>query len=257
MLLQAYIEEGIAIMICDLDKCAEDAFYVPKLEEHKLSNLLLQYQDFVDKQEPFFMCRWKDCLYACRSVDWPTGGGHYWCAKCARRYEPWVKSPERVDANTVMVYQMGGEANCSYASLTTTDGQSYCIVPCKWTDTIGMNIEDRFKRVASGVMDEIKEIAPQDRLDFIKQNCVKQGVHSLFTHYLPTVEEKKHMQERNTLGGKGQPKGQLDLAKFEANGSWGLHLTSHIDKLMDPLSDDDMMRNWFLAFPLSCPLFLA
>ena len=249
-----YVATGLELL-AKVHMASSYGKFISNARDMHLYNWLLQYKDVIGGQrnmQSFFLCRWKNCLYVCRSVDWPStdsvGGGHYWCPKCARLYEPWVTSQERVNANKVMVYQMDGAVSTEfYPCLTTRKGQRYCIVPFKWTDTILMNIEDKFKRVASGVMDEISDIAPGDRLEFIKRNCEKQGMHSLFHHSLPTEEEKEKMRKKNECCGKGQPKKNLDLVKFEANGSYGLHLDGHMDKLMDPLREDDMLRNWLLV----------
>ena len=83
-------------------------------------------------------------------------------------------------------------------------------------------------------MEEISGIEPTSRLEFFKQNCDRQGVHALFKHALPTEEEKKKMRDKNNLHAKGQPKGQLDLDKFEQKGSYGFHLREHVDKESSP-----------------------
>ena len=67
------------------------------------------------------------------------------------------------------------------------------------------------------------------------------------THNMPALEEKTRMQARNALCGHRQPNGQFDLAKFAENGSYGIHLMPHIEKLQDPLTEDDTMRNWLLV----------
>ena len=82
--------------------CA-DKFFVPELEEHELTDMMMQFQDMITKHGEMitlFLCRWKNCLYVCWSVEWPNnnsiGHAHYWCPRCAKLYEPWKKSQDRV-----------------------------------------------------------------------------------------------------------------------------------------------------------------
>ena len=108
-------------------------------------------------------------------------------------------------------------------------------------------MENRFKRVASQVMEEIKQVEPAQRLEFIQKNCEKQVLHALFKHSLPTDAEKKFMRDRNQLIGHKQPKGAIDIDKFEARGSFGMSLQPHVAMLRDPITEEQMMRNYLLA----------
>ena len=79
-------------------------------------------------------------------------------------------SPKRVNANQVMVYQIEGGTYPSMGGVTGADGQRYTAVPFKCVGTTTQNLEDSFNRVASGVMEEIKNAAPENRSEFIKEN---------------------------------------------------------------------------------------
>ena len=140
--------------------CA-DKFFLPKLEDHDLTDVMMQFQDQITKQGEMvslFLCRRKTCLWVCWSVEWPNnnsiGHGHYWCPRCAKLYQPWVKSTDRVRANKVMFYKLSDFTKKPLPSTATSgvgsQGGEYRIVPYFWLDTIGQNCENRFKRVASG-----------------------------------------------------------------------------------------------------------
>ena len=47
--------------------------------------------------------------------------------------------------------------------------------------------------------------------------------------------------------GHKQPKGQLDIDKYEANGSYGLSLKRFESMLDNPITEEQMMRNWLLV----------
>ena len=75
----------------------------------------------------------------------------------------------------------------------------------------------------------------------------KRAVHPLFTHNMPTVEQVNQMRDKNKLTGKAQPNGRLNLARFEEKGSYGAYMKEHKDLFANPLSNDDMMRNWIMS----------
>ena len=257
---QAHVLEGFGKAQEDINKMDADSFHVPQLEDHELNNWLLHYVDNIDKagkMSSFFFCRHTDCLYTCRSTDWPNteeaGGAHYWCPMCARLYEPWHPSATRAVANKLMVYKMDDTRQEQFlaANATAASGERFRVVPYLWLDTIGQNLEDRFKRVASGIMEEIKQISPEQRLDYVVKKMEQKSVHALFGHDLPNDGQKRLMMDRNDMLGKKQPKRCLDLAKYEDKGSYGRFTKEYLELLNDPITEDQMMRNWIYA-KVSC-----
>ena len=135
----------------------DDKFFVPTLEEHDLTDMMMQFQDMITKHGEMitlFLCRWRECLYVCWSVEWPNnnsqGKAHYWCPKCSKLYQPWEKSADRVKANKVMFYKISNFTKRSLPSnaISSVGSQKegeYHIVPYLWLDTIGQNCENRFK----------------------------------------------------------------------------------------------------------------
>ena len=101
--------------------------------------------------------------------------------------------------------------------------------------------------MASGLMEGIKNIEPKDRLQFVKMNCEDKQVLSLFKHHLSTEAEKKAMRDRNAHMGHGQPKGSFDIDKFETQGCHGMYMTNYLALLEDPITEEQMMRNWIVA----------
>ena len=237
----------------------EDPFHVPELDDHELNNWLLQYCENIDKAgktSVFWICRRRDCLYMCQSTDWADntaiGSAHYWCPICAHLYEPWVQSQQRVKANKVMVYKLDDlkQEQTLKANAVASNGERFRVVPYMWLDTVGQNIEDRFKRVASGIMEEIKKVPPADRLNFVLATLEKKAVHALLEHHVPTEEQKQAMIAKNKLSGPKQPKGAIDLAKHE-KGSYGRFMKQYVEQLDDPVTETAMMRNWICA-KVSC-----
>ena len=133
------------------------------------------------------------------------------------------------------------------ASAMSPDGRKFAIVPYLWLDTVGNNLQDRFKRVATGLMEEIEHIKEEQRFDFVIQRIQAQRCHALFEHNLPTEEQKQQMRIRSQMTGDKQPKGGLNLAEYEANGSYGTFISEVKEILNNPLSEEERMRNWMLA----------
>ena len=249
---QEYIMEGFDIQQQEIAKMADCEYYVPQLEEDEMTDWLCQYEDDMDAQGNIisvFLCRDKDCLYTCRSMDWPNtaeeGGGRYYCPMCAKLYSPFITSGNRVTANKLFVFKMSGKDDD--ANATAPDGQKFKVVPYIWLDTVGQAIEDGFKRVASGIREEIKKVPEEERLQYVVDSMEKRAIHPLFTHNMPTVEQVNQMRDRNKLKGNGQPNGKLNLARFEEKGSYGAYMKDHKELFANPLSNDDMMRNWIMS----------
>ena len=91
-------------------------------------------------------------------------------------------------------------------------------------------------------MDEIQHIDPKDRLNYVKKNCQEKQVLSLLEHHIPTEREKKLMREKNAQYGHKQPKGAIDIEKFERGGSHGMHLKDLMPLLEDPITEDYLGR---------------
>jgi len=249
---EEYIMEGYENYLEEIAKMADCEYYIPKLEEEEMSSWLCQYNDDMDAQGNIisvFLCRDKDCLYTCRSVDWPNtaeeGGGKYYCPMCAKVYSPWLESGNRVPTNKLFVFKMLGKDDD--ANAIAPDGQKFKVVPYIWLDTVGQALEDRFKRVASGIREEIKKVPEEERLEYVVQQMDKRAIHPLFTHNMPTEEQVKQMRDKNQLKGSKQPNGRLNLDRFEEKGSYGAYMTDHKELFANPLSNDDMMRNWIMS----------
>ena len=151
-----------------------------------------------------------------------------------------------------MFYELSGFVNRKLMPNAISDvgaqgTKPYRIVPYKWVDTIAQNCENRFKRVATGLMNEIQHVDVADRLNYVIKNCKEKQVLSLFERRIPTEKEKQQMRVVNAQTGPKQPKGSMDLEKFEREGSHGMYLKNYMTLLEDPITEDQMIRQWILA----------
>ena len=73
------------------------------------------------------------------------------------------------------------------------------------------------------------------------------SVHALFKHYSPTADQVAKMQEVNSRTCKSQPKGLLDIEAYAKNGSYGMFLKGYEEILDDPITEEEMIRNWLRA----------
>ena len=133
------------------------------------------------------------------------------------------------------------------ANIRDGQGGQYRLVPYNWPNTILQNLENRVKRVASGIMEEIELVPEEKRLQYGIETMKNKSVHALFKHYIPTDDRVAKMLEANSRTGKGQPKGLLDIEAFVKNGSYGMYLKGYEELLEDPITEGDMMRNWLCA----------
>ena len=144
-----YTYAGFQVLADQALKVKQDPFYIPQPEEHALSDYYIQYVDSQDANGDvgdFFCCRWADCLFVCRSTDWPSDGGGCWCPACAKRCKPWEDSATRVKANKVRIYKVDDPRKAAVlpANIRDDQGGQCRHVPYNWPNTILQNLENRF-----------------------------------------------------------------------------------------------------------------
>ena len=85
------------------------------------------------------------------------------------------------------------------------------------------------------------------RLEYVINCMDNRTIHALFEHHMPTPQLLQYMEDKNALTGKQQPNGRLNMARYVEKGSYGRFMKEHVEAFANPLSEDDMMRNWIMC----------
>jgi hypothetical protein len=231
--------------------------------EPDTSKWLCQYTDYLyvgpeGQVNAYFLCRHRDCLYTCRSVDWLStdgeGGCHFYCPMCTRVYEPFVERWWLVPTNKVCFFKHldgfpylngGAVIRASGDDLPDLD-QYYYLRPYVWDlSEESQSIEHTWKVRQLGVdHPHIFGKPPWERLDCARQVFQGYCAHPLFEHHLPTKEIMKAMRKRNAMSGYKEPHGCLDLVRFEEKGSYGKFMKPWLSIIESPFIESSVQTTW-------------
>ena len=118
------------------------------------------------------------------------------------------------------------------------------IIPYIWSSTAEQDLQNRFKIVMSGIQDEVRLLAPEERLSFIVEEMRKRQVPSYFQRHVLSAGTRRHLDEQSR---DGKHKISWDH-QIETGGDervyYGTHMKEHKAALNKPLSPDEMLRHW-------------
>ena len=132
----------------------------------------------------------------------------------------------------------------------TEEGEDFHVEPFLWVRTNAQMVENRFKEVASGILDEIKGVCPDERLDYVIEAVKFQMPQALLKHHLPDEAQMRKVISKNKEHGPNSPCEAFDLVRYQQDGWYGKRLkgdSNMIEHLRSPATEDDMMRNWVLT----------
>ena len=91
------------------------------------------------------------------------------------------------------------------------DTPGYSVTPWVWTNTPITQLENNIKIAAAGILEEIEDIPPPQRCDWVKKRSDAMAVPAFFQYKFPTLTNMTTAVNRNAYTGKGQPNGTLRL----------------------------------------------
>ena len=225
----------------------------------EMSKFLCQHMDFVyigheGRVNTYFLCRHRDCLYTCRSVDWLTTEDErgFYCPMCTRKYEPFANRPGLVSANRVCFMKAYNPAYLigDAPILTTESGRlNYFMKPYWWAqDPVLQAVEHTWKVRAMGIDHPyIFSKPPWERMAEARKCFEDYCEHPLFEHRRPTKDIMNVLRQRNAMSGKKQPNGSLDLVRFEGKGSYGKFMEPWLNILEQPVSEPRIQLSWHMC----------
>ena len=127
------------------------------------------------------------------------------------------------------------------------DTPGYSATPWIWTTTPITQLENNIKIAAAGILDEIEDIPPPQRCDWVQKRSDMMAIPAFFKHKYPTPANMAAAVDRNAHTGKGQPNGTLRLEQYRLNGWWGACLRGNQDLLAHPLTESQIFRFYLMC----------